>query len=321
MAFTATEDLTQMWAAQTVYEARQDFLMINLFSGDQVDGWVNGAYEVHVPDPEWATGVTAQSRTRDQDWTAATELSPSDITFSTSIRYEESNLVKYEDAVENSWNAVERLRSRQAYQIGAAIDSAIYEAVKTGIVAADKTTLGSAGSVFIPRVAPYKPTGMGAAGLILDALDAYSSKLARADAFTSASDGAMADAWAVLPPELFTANRRAMLELGLAFDANTRNALAQSFGGGVARRYVGEYAGVTVFSAGYEAIPVNNEDWVFVCGCRAASVAAIRLPLVQYFDASVNPNSTPGTLLRQRGFGGYAELAGGLLHEFTIHAE
>ena len=207
-------------------------------------------------------------------------------------------------------------RDEQDYKLRQKIDTDLYVTVKAGIASGDKTTLGKADYNFISRVAPYTPTGTGE-GLIADALDMFSIKAARSNQYGEGDSAG--ELWCIVPPELFKAERRHLLDNGLSLDELTMQALGTSFGTGV--DYQGRYAGVDVYSANYEAVPTGEANWSFICGMTEAAAAAVRTPLVQNFPPDINPTSQPGHLLRQRFFYGFAELDGSLLHEFTIHAD
>lgn len=314
MAFAAA-DYAKLWTSQLVVNLRQRTLMMQLLTQRGTAPWVMGANQVNIPSPT-RTSVAATMAARDADWETASEWAQTNIQFDTEDRFQESNIVKYEDMVEIPWDTVAETRDEQDYKVRLKIDDDTYDTVKAGIATGDQTTLGSAGTNYISRDAPYTPNGTGA-GLVADSLDMFSIKAARANQYGEGDSAGQL--WCVIPPELFKVARRNLLDKGLSLDELTRQTLGTSFG--TSADYQGRYAGIDIYSANYEAVPTGSDNWVYICGMTEAAAMNVRTPLVQNFPPDVNPTSQPGHLLRQRGFYGFAELDGGLLHQFTIHAD
>ena len=235
----ASADLTELWAATTTVELREDTsLMLRLLSQEHTAGWVNGAKTVNIPKPNYAQndtpnpdeGVVASSRDRGGDWATARRLDQDLVELTRSGGFSTSNEVPMEDQIETNWNPVEKARSRQGYELARQINRGIYSGLRGGISSSNQESYGTAGTEFISRTAPYRgtaPTGTDPNEVVFNMLEDFALKAERANANVAESES-VGMAWSIMPPEIFQALSRYMKDSGLSWDELTRQLLVDN---------------------------------------------------------------------------------------------
>ena len=125
MAFADGEYL-EAWSRSTTLELRQKSIWLTLLGKDETDAWVNGAAKVSIPKPTY-TEAAAAARARGGDWQTASEIAQSTVEFTRVGGADVSNEVKVEDALEIPWPLIDKLRSRQAFELSKYADAELYK--------------------------------------------------------------------------------------------------------------------------------------------------------------------------------------------------
>ena len=329
MAFTATE-YRKAWSSETFGEIRRKSLMFGLTDRRYTEAWVRGDNTVYIPIPTWGvsgnTGVEAQDVGRGSAWSAARDVAQDQESFTRSGTIEIANDVLWEDALELNWPVVEEMRSRQAYAMSLRLDDKIYDAAVTAIQGETSTpnftALGS-NTNSINR-STGKAATSAAAGLVYEAIDEFSLKLANSDVDPGDGDSVGAK-YMIMRPTLFRILENWLLDKGYSFDPLTADVLQRGtiFAGSA---FEGRLKGVDLYSwtgspmpSGADSNTAANIDhnWQILCGVRSAIIANTRPPLVQYFTPDENQNGTEH-LLRQRFEWGVKVMETNWLHLFGI---
>ena len=318
MSFTVGTNTREVWTQLTTMELRQESLMLSLLTQEGTQPWVSGASRSHIAVPNFAAAVLGGSRSRGADWPTANEYTPGDLYFQTSGSQAVSTFIRYEDVLESPWAVRERTRSRQVYELGIKIDTEIISALRTGLEAANKNTLGVQNSVYVDYEAPYSAVGTGAGEMPRNAIKSFSLKAFRAGAYGPGDP--IGRAWCLMPPEIYNILSSDMLDSKYGFDQVTGDVL-QNNSFFTRMGWQGRLFGIDIFAYNQLPVATNTVDWTILFGVRNAAAAAVRPPLIQAFDATTNQvSSNPGDLLRQTIEWGYLELFEGLLHETSIES-
>ena len=320
MAFASGEYL-EAWSRSTTLELRQKSMMLTILSKEGTDSWVSGAAKVHIPKPTF-TNASASNRARGGDWKAATEIAQDTVEFARIGGANVSNEVLAEDALEIPWPLIDKLRSRQSFELAKQLDSTLYSWIigTNGIPSGGAVTYGSAGTNFIARTSPWRGNNDASNKLVYDAIEAFELLLQRADALDGIGD-AVGQKWMVMPPEIFRALRVHMLKVDLHWDLLTASLLS---GGSVlgGAQYQGRLLGIDIFTWNGVAIPTGTSNWKFIAGCRAGAYANVRPSINQFFDPSENQvSSKPAYLSRMAMETAAAMGEGSVFQEITIHAD
>ena len=230
--------------------------------------------------------------------------------------------------MEIPWPLIDKLRSRQAYELSKYADEETYKWLigVNGLAATQDVSLGTATNVYIDRDSPWQPDGNNNANIVIarrlvyDAIKGFSLKLQRANALDGVGD-AVGQKWMIMPPELFATLRDYMLSQKLGWDLLTESLLRQGSVLGTAE-YHGRLFGIDIFSWNGIAIPTGTDDWKMVAGVRAGAYANVRPVINQFFSPSENQVSTkPAYLSRMTMDFGAAIGEGGVFSEISIHAD
>lgn len=329
MSTISMDDLVTYFSAMTYDEIRRDAIYMMLTSSEWTQPWVAGDNTVNIPvpgykfvagttagtitDPGDSTGIKVVDRARGGDWAPLAGVSSSTKKFTRTGEKASSQFIPYEDSMEVAWNVAEEYRSRAAYEIRDALDSAIVTALWSA--PANTTSLGdgSAG-IMIDKQGKLGTKTAESAALVYDAISAWSLLLEERDLMSEASDSP-GSAYVVIHPRLFTVLREYLLDKNLSWDALTSQLLSQN-SVLASRGYRGRILNVDVFTSTKAPLPggsSKNTVWNILCGTQRANTVATRPPLTQFFPISQNQiTDEPGTVLRQTTPYGFLTLDGEL---------
>jgi len=328
-----SDDWLKLQSAQTLEEFRQEAIWLNLTSQTDTEGWASGsAHSVQFNRPDWAKndtpspkeGVAASNRARGGNWATARRGAADVLTFSRTAGFSEANEILWEDAMEIPWPVVEQTRRRQVYVMRKAIDEGLYANILAGIASADTTRIGTATSVFLPRAAPYTPTG-DVGELIFQIIEDYSLKLEMMDVNSPSSDG-VGGKYIVMSPACFRALLKFMREEKYSWDPLTADILRENrifaergYRGRLSDLDIISWSGIPIPAAGTTA---GTNDWPIICGIRGAWRANVRPTLTQVFTPETNQISdAPAHLMRQAGDYAALEIHGGLMHRYNLRTQ
>ena len=324
MAFADGEYL-EAWARSTVIELRQKSIWLTLLSKEGTESWVSGAAKVHIPKPTY-TNTVAAARARGGDWQTADQIAQDTVEFARVGGGDVSNEVLAEDALEIPWPLIDKLRSRQAFELSKYADAELYKWLigADGLATDRDESYGTDTNKFISRVAPYPPSGNNTANtnlakaLVYDTIKGFELELQRADALDGVGD-AVGQKWMVMPPELFRSLRDYMLGQKLSWDLLTASLLT---GGGILGGFQGRLLGIDIFTWNGIEVPTGTADWKIIAGCRAGAHANVRPVLNQFFAPAENQvSSKPAYLSRMTMEFGAAMAENSVFQEISIKAD
>ncbi len=162
-------------------------------------------------------------------------------------------------------------------------------------------TVGAAGSVFVPRTAPYTPNAA-SIKLVPDALKAAHLNLYRKNAIDGEYTGTAQPSMvaAVMPPEIAKVLTDYLESIGeLSNRASVAGQAAADLGIFGTSAYMGTYADMDIVAANEIAVPVGNANWaVYVLPTNSAAAAGVSEP--ETSDNDFRDGTTGGAYVWQR---------------------
>ena len=333
----SSEDYRKLYSAETVVEVREKSLMYNLFSGvygRQRSEWEGGANSVFIPIPQFEAdtstdpdeGVVVRDRSRGGDWPTASVPDAGRVTLTRSNGKGGAVEILMEDAGEVAWDIVGRYRSSVEYQVRHSLDTGAYDAIAA--LPSTTVTVGTGGSHFIARIAPYKSTiPEGDQSPIVQAIEDFSLRAYRANLVDGQIiAGSTGTPFMIFPPELALVLRRDLRALGLSLDALTAETLTQNVGiaDPQTTQFIGSLMGVRLFSWNHLAVPSAGNMWPLYAAVPAAAALAVGgeegvRVATQFLPPGENQVSTkPAYLFRQVVDSAYAEVVDNFHFKYRI---
>ena len=311
-------DLSTYYSAMTTVDVREVAVWPMLCNRNW-EAELQGQDKVVIQDPTYNTEPA--NRTRGADFTATKNESSSDqIVLTVNHRNEQRNVLDYEDAEETPIDWLNRIRLSQAIDMATgganSINTTVYnDMTGSTFPAAQKRTLGTAGTDFIDSDNPYVGTGRGY-GLVHDAITAWDLYMQRANLRGTTIGGSVGESCMVMSPELFSGYRGWTIEQGYQWDTLTASVLGA---GGVltGERYVGSIFGIKFITSNRYPVPTGNAMWrihAFTTGCFTF---AMKSPLVQILSPQINQTG-PYWDMKQLGRWATKEINDTFKYEFLV---
>ena len=324
MALTANQKMVN--SAETVIEIREKNFILNRFNQYQshVSRWQNGDHTVKIPIPDF-TSIVKSNRARGGDWPAAVTAADGSVSLTRSGGAAGAVEVLMEDAAEISYDIVQQNNGRMRWDIGHGIDTDIYDAIAA--LPSTTVTLGTAGSYFISRTAPYNSTTpTGSDPLIISAIEDFSGRAYRLNVIDGDFvGGTPGRPFMVLHPELVRNLRRELRDKGLSLDRLTDDSLKGNVGTAV--QYFETLMGVNIFSWNHLAVPTGSDNWELYAAMPAAVAVGAggdfnKRATSQTFTPDDNQiSSKPAHLHRETVDYAYVEVLDALHFQYVLHAD